>query len=722
MKNIILFVALCLATAISRGQGVSINSNGANADASAMLDVQATNKGMLVPRMNTAGRTAIAAPAEGLIVFDTDTRTFWYYSQASWKQIPNTQSGSVPSGPASGDLYGSYPSPSVGKLQNLDVAAGLPSNKQVLKWQASGNKWQGANDSLFLPYNVSAPSSSRLFGITNTTTVSGSSAIFGRSGLTASGVSVYGNAGVWGDNSNSMGVLGSSSSGVGLFGIVNNSGTGVYGINGGAAGNAGTFEITNNSNPDPALLITQQGLGKGIFISFLNPSSADDGLYASVQGTGNGIVSLVQSGRAGWFSNYSATTLNEVLNASNFGLASAGRFQTDNTLNSSSVITAITNGTGRGVEAFINNSNSVSAAVFASSAGSLGIKSESSGLSAVGISSIASPAGGTFGTAVRGVTNGYGDGLRGTGGGAGNGVSGFADNNSSGNGVYGEVSGGTGYAVKGVSNIAGRAAILGSNSAGDGVVGITTGSGYGVKGTAGTTGAGVYGTTNPATASGRAAFFEVTSLTNTYDAVKVVNAGLAGTLALNNTNVNNSVTMVRVTKSGYGDYIVFEDGAGVNQIRFSDAGKGYFNGGTQTGGADMAEVFDVTGEVESYEPGDVLIISVDRDRTVEKSHSAYSGLVAGVYATKPGVLMTEESIDADLSGKVPMGMVGVIPTRVCLEGGEIKRGDFMVTSSLPGVAMKADANRVKPGQIIGKALENYSSPAVGKIRLLVNVK
>jgi hypothetical protein len=84
--------------------------------------------------------------------------------------------------------------------------------------------------------------------------------------------------------------------------------------------------------------------------------------------------------------------------------------------------------------------------------------------------------------------------------------------------------------------------------------------------------------------------------------------------------------------------------------------------------------------------------------------------------------MTEENIDADISGKVPMGVVGVIPTKVCLEGGAIKRGDFLVTSSMAGVAMKADPLKLRPGQIIGKALENFNTVSMGKIRVLVNVK
>ncbi|HEV8273159.1 MAG TPA: hypothetical protein VGQ04_17720, partial [Chitinophagaceae bacterium] len=59
---------------------------------------------------------------------------------------------------------------------------------------------------------------------------------------------------------------------------------------------------------------------------------------------------------------------------------------------------------------------------------------------------------------------------------------------------------------------------------------------------------------------------------------------------------------------------------------------------------------------------------------------------------------------------------------VCLEGGAIKRGDLIVTSSMPGVAMKADPDKVKIGQVIGKALQDYNEKSIGKINVLVSVK
>jgi len=49
---------------------VAINSDGTSPNASAMLDVKSTTKGLLIPRMTTGQRNSIASPATGLLVYD----------------------------------------------------------------------------------------------------------------------------------------------------------------------------------------------------------------------------------------------------------------------------------------------------------------------------------------------------------------------------------------------------------------------------------------------------------------------------------------------------------------------------------------------------------------------------------------------------------------------------------------------------------------------------
>ena len=63
---------------------VGINNDGSSPDGSAMLDVSATNKGLLVPRMTTAQRDAIASPAAGLTIYNTSKNCNETYNGSSW--------------------------------------------------------------------------------------------------------------------------------------------------------------------------------------------------------------------------------------------------------------------------------------------------------------------------------------------------------------------------------------------------------------------------------------------------------------------------------------------------------------------------------------------------------------------------------------------------------------------------------------------------------------
>ena len=69
----LVLLSLLLAPAFAGAQAISLNTDGSSPDPSAILDVKSTDKGVLVPRMSTAQRTAITA-AEALMVFDSDTK------------------------------------------------------------------------------------------------------------------------------------------------------------------------------------------------------------------------------------------------------------------------------------------------------------------------------------------------------------------------------------------------------------------------------------------------------------------------------------------------------------------------------------------------------------------------------------------------------------------------------------------------------------------------
>lgn len=88
-KSLILaLVLLGLTYKVNAQSGVSITTDNSSADTSAMLDIKSTSKGLLIPRMTAAQRSAIALPATGLLVYQTDGGTqgagYYFYNGSAW--------------------------------------------------------------------------------------------------------------------------------------------------------------------------------------------------------------------------------------------------------------------------------------------------------------------------------------------------------------------------------------------------------------------------------------------------------------------------------------------------------------------------------------------------------------------------------------------------------------------------------------------------------------
>jgi len=86
----VLFCTFALSICFSQ---VGINTTNSLPDSSAMLDVQSTSKGMLIPRMNTAQLREIQNPAEGLMVYDTDKKKITTYSNRQWATLDTETPG-----------------------------------------------------------------------------------------------------------------------------------------------------------------------------------------------------------------------------------------------------------------------------------------------------------------------------------------------------------------------------------------------------------------------------------------------------------------------------------------------------------------------------------------------------------------------------------------------------------------------------------------------------
>ena len=72
----------------AQSPGISINSDGSNADGSAILDVKSSSKGFLMPRMTEAQKNAVSNPASGLMIFQTDGESgFYFYDGTAWSNL-----------------------------------------------------------------------------------------------------------------------------------------------------------------------------------------------------------------------------------------------------------------------------------------------------------------------------------------------------------------------------------------------------------------------------------------------------------------------------------------------------------------------------------------------------------------------------------------------------------------------------------------------------------
>lgn len=103
--------------------------------ATAVLDIKSTTKGLLAPRMTQVQRLAITTPAEGLLVYQTDnTKGFYYYSVSAWI---NLSSGGTGTG---WSLNGNTvtTAKSLGTIDNIDLPF-ITNNTEKMRITANGS-------------------------------------------------------------------------------------------------------------------------------------------------------------------------------------------------------------------------------------------------------------------------------------------------------------------------------------------------------------------------------------------------------------------------------------------------------------------------------------------------------------------------------------------------------------------------------------------------------
>ena len=135
---------------------------------------------------------------------------------------------------------------------------------------------------------------------------------------------------------------------------------------------------------------------------------------------------------------------------------------------------------------------------------------------------------------------------------------------------------------------------------------------------------------------------------------------------------------------------------------------------TRSGGAiDVAEWIKYNTSTTKPTPGEVICTSLVAQETVEACQTSYDKNVIGVVSTAPHLTMGMEIAGENA---IRMTLNGRVPVKISTENGAIQIGDYLTSSSQPGVAMKA----TKAGRVIGIALESYQSEKTGNIIIFIN--
>lgn len=141
---------------------------------------------------------------------------------------------------------------------------------------------------------------------------------------------------------------------------------------------------------------------------------------------------------------------------------------------------------------------------------------------------------------------------------------------------------------------------------------------------------------------------------------------------------------------------------------------------TITGGADIAEPFEVQGE--EAEKGSVMVIDEKHPGRLKRSGSAYdkrvAGIVSGANGVHPGIALQQEGV---LEGGQNVALSGRVYVQADISSGPIRPGDLLTTSNTPGHAMRVSDHTKAQGAVIGKAMSSLDN-GDGMVLVLVTLQ
>ncbi|PJJ52881.1 hypothetical protein [Hymenobacter chitinivorans] len=173
--RLLVAAALAITSGSAYAQTGSVGIGVTIPNSSAVLDVSSTTKGMLVPRMTQAQRTAIGSPAQGLLVYQTDgTQPGFYYNAsatatATWLWLPDKATA----GDNLGNATATSPVKLAGNTLSNNGTGGISIN-DAGQVTVTGNSVVTGNSSVTGNSTVSGASA-----VTGNSTVGGTSAVTG---------------------------------------------------------------------------------------------------------------------------------------------------------------------------------------------------------------------------------------------------------------------------------------------------------------------------------------------------------------------------------------------------------------------------------------------------------------------------------------------------------------------------------------------------------------
>ena len=120
-------------------------------------------------------------------------------------------------------------------------------------------------------------------------------------------------------------------------------------------------------------------------------------------------------------------------------------------------------------------------------------------------------------------------------------------------------------------------------------------------------------------------------------------------------------------------------------------------------GSDIAETYYAASDT-TLAAGDLVSLDPSIEGGVQESTTSYDNALMGIVSTEPG-----DVLSSGPTAGIPevIALAGRVPVMVTNENGNINPGDYLTSSDIPGVAMRATS----PGRMVAVAMQGYAPDA-----------